>query len=435
MLGGLIIAIRILPFKSKGTNEYIKKNYFKYKYIKKMTKNLINLKRELNFLTLKTKVTFWLFLFAFVLALTSLALDEDLYSSSLLANFSFISVSNSTYSKRNYSFTQTDSPTQTKNVASSIVSVPAATQAKAFYDKNNKLNPDFVTGFADGEASFMVRMGEDSRYHSGWFIQPVFKIELHKKDEQLLNLIRAYFDGIGVIGNARNNCLSFTVSSLKQILSIVIPHFDQYPLITQKRNDYFIWKEIILKIQQREHLTREGLQGIINMRASLNLGLSDKLKAAFPDTIPVLRPCMQQKEVSMPFWVAGFTSAEGCFGAYESKSLTKIGFQIQLRFQLTQHSRDEELIKSLIAYFNCGLVRKRGTQAVDYRVERFSDLINKIVPFFKKYPILGVKSLDFDDFCKVVNLMEQKKHLTKEGLDKIRIIKAGMNQLRLDLED
>lgn len=92
-------------------------------------------------------------------------------------------------------------------------------------------------------------------------------------------------------------------------------------------------------------------------------------------------------------------------------------------------------MKSLIAYFNCGLVRKRGTQAVDYRVERFSDLINKIVPFLKKYPILGVKSLDFYDFCKVVNLMEQKKHLTKEGLDQIRIIKAGMNQLRFDLKD
>lgn len=30
-----------------------------------------------------------------------------------------------------------------------------------------RLNPDFVTGFADGEACFMVRMGKDSRYNSG----------------------------------------------------------------------------------------------------------------------------------------------------------------------------------------------------------------------------------------------------------------------------
>ena len=37
-----------------------------------------------------------------------------------------------------------------------------------------------------------------------------------------------------------------------------------------------------------EHLKKEGLQSIINIRASLNLGLSEVLKAAFPNTIPVV---------------------------------------------------------------------------------------------------------------------------------------------------
>lgn len=51
----------------------------------------------------------------------------------------------------------------------------------------------------------------------------------------------------------------------------------------------------------------------------------------------------------------------------------------------------------------------------------------KIIPFFEKYPILGEKSRDFKDFCKVAEQMKQKKHLTKEGLDQIREIKEGMN--------
>ena len=38
-------------------------------------------------------------------------------------------------------------------------------------------------------------------------------------------------------------------------------------------------------MQRREHLTTSGLQEIIKLRASLNLGLSDELKAAFPKTI------------------------------------------------------------------------------------------------------------------------------------------------------
>jgi len=64
-------------------------------------------------------------------------------------------------------------------------------------------------------------------------------------------------------------------------------------------------------------------------------------------------------------------------------------------------------------------------------VERFSDLTEKIIPFFKEYCILGVKSEDFKDFCLVAKLMEEKKHLTREGIDQIRIIKAGMNKGRV----
>jgi hypothetical protein len=35
----------------------------------------------------------------------------------------------------------------------------------------------------------------------------------------------------------------------------------------------------------------------------------------------------------------------------------------------------------------------------------------KIIPFFEKYPIEGVKSLDFEDFKKVCKLIENKKNI------------------------
>jgi HJR/Mrr/RecB family endonuclease len=45
-------------------------------------------------------------------------------------------------------------------------------------------------------------------------------------------------------------------------------------------------------------------------------------------------------------------------------------------------------------------------------LEKFDDIVNKIIPFFKKHPIQGVKAKNFKDFCKVVVLMKEKKHLT-----------------------
>ena len=109
-----------------------------------------------------------------------------------------------------------------------------------------------------------------------------------------------------------------------------------------------------------------------------------------------------------------------------SKTTHSIGFQVRLEFVLTQHSRDEQLMKSLIKYYDCGNIYKKG-EAFDLKVTKIDDIQNKIIPFFKKYPILGVKALDFADFCKVAELMKEKKHLTKEGLEQIMKIKAGMN--------
>ena len=98
-------------------------------------------------------------------------------------------------------------------------------------------------------------------------------------------------------------------------------------------------------------------------------------------------------------------------------------------FQLTQHSRDEKLMRSLIELLKCGKIYK-NRYAFYFTVSKFSDITEKIIPFFKKYPILGVKALDFADFCKVAEMMKDKKHLTKDGLEKIKKIKAGMNRQR-----
>lgn len=75
------------------------------------------------------------------------------------------------------------------------------------------------------------------------------------------------------------------------------------------------------------------------------------------------------------------------------------GFQVKLVFQLTQHSRDVKLLIVILEYLDCGGVYKKGI-AFDYRVTKLSDTEEKIIPFFLKYPIKGVKALDFEDFCR-----------------------------------
>jgi hypothetical protein len=52
--------------------------------------------------------------------------------------------------------------------------------------------------------------------------------------------------------------------------------------------------------------------------------------------------------------MAGFITGEGCFFIKINKGRNKAGVGVQLVFQVSQHIRDEVLLKSFITYFKCG---------------------------------------------------------------------------------
>ena len=88
-------------------------------------------------------------------------------------------------------------------------------------------------------------------------------------------------------------------------------------------------------------------------------------------------------------------------------------------------------MKALIEYLGCGHYYLKAKQDVgDFIVSGLSDITAKIIPFFEKFQIVGVKALDFADFCKASKLIKDKAHLTESGLEDIRLIKAGMNRGR-----
>ena len=298
------------------------------------------------------------------------------------------------------------------------------------------LNPWFITGFSDAESSFLINVIENSEIKIDWRVRIVFKIKLHNRDIILLVKIQAFFTSlrntpgpkIGKIYTYKNS-VEYVVYAVKD-LQVIIYHFERFGLISQKRADYELWKKAFDLVLNKKHITMEGLKEIIAIRAAINLGLSDELKSAFPQIIPVNRPLVELPLSIDPYWLAGFTSGEGSFIINIRASKThSVGFQVTLIFAISQHKRDEKLLKLLIEYLGCGNIYKNG-DAFEFKVTKLEDIILKIIPFFHNHPILGVKALDFHDWCKVAELMIEKKHLTAEGLEEIRKIKAGMNRGR-----
>lgn len=303
--------------------------------------------------------------------------------------------------------------------------------SSALQQPQQLLSPHWVTGFIDAEGCFTLGIESNPNYKTGWSVYIRFQIKLHVKDREILENMQTYF-GTGRINKDKNNALAYVVTSIKDINKI-LQHLDNYPLITQKKADYILFKQIVELIQRKEHLTAspEGLKKILAMRASLNLGLSDKLKEAFPEIVAVKRPLIENKIMPDPFWFAGFASGESNFNVQISKSKNKLGEGVVACFSVSQHSRDISLIKSFVQYLGCGgSYQNSKRENWVFMVTRYKDLAEKILPFFDKYPIQGIKYQDYLDFKKVVLLMLDKAHLTPEGLDQIRLIKSKMSTRR-----
>ncbi len=73
-----------------------------------------------------------------------------------------------------------------------------------------------------------------------------------------------------------------------------------------------------------------------------------------------------------------------------------MGTWVELVFIVVQHARDEELLRALIMIFNCGkYALRKGKLVGDYKVQKISDIVEKIIPFFNKYQIQGGKIWGF----------------------------------------
>lgn len=101
---------------------------------------------------------------------------------------------------------------------------------------------------------------------------------------------------------------------------------------------------------------------------------------------------------------------------------------VALNFFVVQNIRDCYLLESFVQFFGCGSFSIVEKSAVGtFAVRNFSHIIETIIPFFEQYSILGTKFKDFEEFKEASLLIKSKSHLTKEGLDKIILMKSRMN--------
>ena len=190
------------------------------------------------------------------------------------------------------------------------------------------------------------------------------------------------------------------------------------------------------------HHTLEGVEKIVNIRASLNTGLSDELKEAFPNWEAVSIKDLKsstKNNISYsnihPDWLAGFATGESNFFIAVQKAKTNSGISTSLRFSIAQHSRDLLLLESFINLFEGGFVVNYTKRPIcEFVVAKIDLILNYVIPFFDKHPILGSKHLIYLDFKSAAYIIKNKEHLNsdKVGLNQIMQLKKRITSLYSD---
>ena len=131
------------------------------------------------------------------------------------------------------------------------------------------LNPDYITGFVDGEGSFSVSISPRNFKNVKWEIRPSFSISQHRRSRGILFRIEEYFGCGTTRPNRKDNTYKYEVRSLEELDKKIIPHFKKYPLQTDKKKDFEVFTDVIQIMKEGKHLTEKGLEEVINILKKL----------------------------------------------------------------------------------------------------------------------------------------------------------------------
>ena len=141
------------------------------------------------------------------------------------------------------------------------------------------------------------------------------------------------------------------------------------------------------------------------------------------------------------YYLAGFIDGEGCFCiALKNQKSAKVRWVLDPVFHVTQNSNHKEILYLLQKVLNCGIVIKKygQEQTMQFVVQSRRDLVDKVIPFFRKYPLM-TKNKDFEIFAEVVESLDQHKHADinnfKKLLKKVFTMNSGGKQRRYKLDE
>ena len=129
---------------------------------------------------------------------------------------------------------------------------------------------NYLSGYADGEGCFCVTFNKSKRHRLGWDIRPSFSVSQNADRAEVLELFQKTLECGTFRPDRSDKTIKYEVRSVADLALKVIPHFEQFPLLSSKRVDFEKFAEIVRLMYDGQHLRPEGFAKTLELAEAIN---------------------------------------------------------------------------------------------------------------------------------------------------------------------
>lgn len=146
----------------------------------------------------------------------------------------------------------------------------------------------------------------------------------------------------------------------------------------------------------------------------------------------------QQERLGSPGWleaippdlghyIAGFVDGEGSFNVpIRRERDRRLPWRVSLSFNVSQVGPEAPAL--LRATFAAGTIRPRRDGVWYFEITKPDELVDRVFPFFDRFPLRGPKAQDLAVFRKITALVQSGRHLAPAGIREVLRLRGLMNR-------
>lgn len=147
----------------------------------------------------------------------------------------------------------------------------------------------FLGGFIEGAGTLLVSIKPHEANQFGFFVDPEFHLVQHKSGRHVLELAKQIFQTGRIIPKPGSpDCLIYAIRCRRSLWEKVVPFFEKYVLpfsAPTKRETFYQFREILERMNRKEHLTPHGLARIVEKAYALNPAAEGRQRLPLPEVL------------------------------------------------------------------------------------------------------------------------------------------------------